>query len=167
MSESEIFHTFCFCWLIFSCPFDSVEVYDGSSEGSPLIKKFCGIYKNNTIIYSSKKDLYIKFNTASGRIDFQTDSLYDNVDFTSDRRGFNITYEFSDSLVLIGKYLIIGVIPPDGSLCDLEYQRAFHYLLEQILVKKRPRWPSGLKCILWDQNVSDQQEFNSTLGPIL
>ncbi|KAJ8314503.1 hypothetical protein KUTeg_006653 [Tegillarca granosa] len=100
------------------CPFDFLEVYDGSSEGSPLIKKFCGIYKNNTVIYSSKKDLYIKFNTASGRIDFETDSLYDNVDFTSDRRGFNITYEFSDSLVFIDNNKPNMQHVP-GTLCDV------------------------------------------------
>ena len=54
-------------------------------------------------LYSSREFLYIEFVTRSGRVSFDKNSLDNSADFKFERRGFNISYEFSDRFVHLGK----------------------------------------------------------------
>lgn len=81
------------------CPVDFVSIHDGANSLSDEIGRFCGNYKN-VVMYSSYENLYILFKTQSGRIDtLNAGNLEGDADFLYNRRGFNITYEFSDNFV--------------------------------------------------------------------
>ncbi|XP_014770360.1 tolloid-like protein 2 isoform X3 [Octopus bimaculoides] len=99
------------------CPFDYVKIYDGYSKEDPVIGVFCGHYKNLTL-FSSKEALYIEFKTRSGRVSFDHHAFDANADFKFERRGFNITYEFSK------RFVNLSFIPKDathilGTECDV------------------------------------------------
>lgn len=74
------------------CPYDSVTIYDGSSNKDPIIRKVCGL-QQRLELFSFGPDILIEFNT--------TDPA------KNEPRGFVIEYEFSSSFVDI-KRLIGG-----------------------------------------------------------
>ncbi|CAG2197300.1 unnamed protein product [Mytilus edulis] len=81
------------------CPIDYVLIHDGGSSKGEEIGRFCGNYKD-VVIYSSENYLSIIFRTQSGRIDsLNADNLEGDADFLYNRRGFNISFEFSDKFV--------------------------------------------------------------------
>ncbi|XP_063403810.1 cubilin-like isoform X2 [Mytilus trossulus] len=81
------------------CPIDYVLIHDGGSSKGEVIGRFCGNYKD-VVIYSSENYLSIIFRTQSGRIDsLNADNLEGDADFLYNRRGFNISFEFSDKFV--------------------------------------------------------------------
>ncbi|KAK3098908.1 hypothetical protein FSP39_024226 [Pinctada imbricata] len=80
------------------CPYDSLIVYDGQDSSARTIGRFCG-YQNETSFFSTNQYLYIEFKTLSGRTGYSNDPFDSNVDFKFERRGFNISYEFSTSFV--------------------------------------------------------------------
>ncbi|KAH3730549.1 cubilin-like isoform X2 [Dreissena polymorpha] len=81
------------------CPFDYVIIKDGRPSMFPeTIGVFCGKYDNITL-FSSREFLYIEFVTRSGRVSFDETSLDNVADYKFDRRGFNISYEFSSKLI--------------------------------------------------------------------
>ena len=95
--------------LHFSCPFDYLLVKDGLDKAkSEDIDVFCGKYKDVTL-FSSRQFLYMEFVTRSGRVSFDKDSLDNSADFKFERTGFNISYEFSNKFVHLGKFP--GCIP--------------------------------------------------------
>ena len=88
----------------FSCPFDYLLVKDGLDKAkSEDIDVFCGKYKDVTL-FSSRQFLYMEFVTRSGRVSFDKDSLDNSADFKFERTGFNISYEFSNKFVHLGKF---------------------------------------------------------------
>lgn len=64
---------------------------------------FCGRYENITV-FSSREYLFLQFVTRSGRVSFDENSLDNGADYKFDRRGFNISYEFSTNFIRFGKY---------------------------------------------------------------
>ncbi|KAL5009763.1 hypothetical protein ScPMuIL_012068, partial [Solemya velum] len=100
------------------CPFDFVAVYDGKNNKAPVIGVFCGRYENVTL-YSTSEDLYVEFITRSGRVDFDRTSLYESADFSFDRRGFNITYEFNNDFVKLDFLADPGTQHVRGTECDV------------------------------------------------
>ena len=49
----------------------------------------------------------MEFVTRKGRVSFDKDSLDNSADFKFERRGFNISYEFSDRFVHLGKSALL------------------------------------------------------------
>lgn len=90
----------------FSCPFDYVLIKDGRYQSyAEDIGVFCGKY-NDVTVFSSREFLFIEFVTRSGRVSFDENSLDDIADYKFDRRGFNISYEFSTHFIRFGKYCL-------------------------------------------------------------
>ncbi|XP_041354955.1 tolloid-like protein 1 isoform X2 [Gigantopelta aegis] len=99
------------------CPFDYLKIYDGYTSDRPVIGTFCGNYSNKPVLYSSTEALHLEFVTSQGRVIFGKTALENQADFISERKGFNITYEFSDYFVNL------DFIQPDsehviGTECD-------------------------------------------------
>ncbi|XP_064617655.1 bone morphogenetic protein 1-like isoform X2 [Liolophura sinensis] len=80
------------------CPYDYVKIYDGLTNQSGVIGIFCGRYRDLTL-FSTAEALHIEFVTKSGRVYFDKDILENRGDYSFPRRGFNITYEFSEDFV--------------------------------------------------------------------
>ena len=72
---------------------------------SKTIGVFCGTYTEVTI-FSSRENMYLEFVTRNGRVSFDANSLDNTADYRFDRKGFNISYEFSDKFIRFGKYSI-------------------------------------------------------------
>lgn len=77
-------------FLSFSCPFDSVTVYDGRDNTSAVIGTYCGQHRN-LVIYSSSENLYVTFEVIQRTANTQN-------------RGFKGIFEFSESFVKLGRY---------------------------------------------------------------
>lgn len=77
-----------FIYLFFSCPFDSVTVYDGRDNSSAVIGTYCGQHRN-LVIYSSQENLYVTFEAIQRSANTQN-------------RGFKGIFEFSESFVKLG-----------------------------------------------------------------
>lgn len=88
------------------CPFDYVKIYDGYTNEAPVIGTFCGQYNSSTVIYSTSEAMHLEFVTGQGRIQFGKPPIEQEADFSFERTGFNITYEFSDRFVALN--FIIG-----------------------------------------------------------
>jgi len=71
----------------FSCPYDSVIIYDGDSPKAPIIQKICGL-QQQLVVFSEFETLCIEF--ISGNPPFQ------------EHRGFKLKYTFSKEFVDIG-----------------------------------------------------------------
>ena len=71
-----------------------------------MIGTFCGNYSNKPVLYSSTEALHLEFVTSQGRVIFGKTALENQADFISERKGFNITYEFSDKFVNLGKSVL-------------------------------------------------------------
>ena len=92
-------------YIFSSCPFDFLSIKDGRpNSNAENIGTFCGKYENTTIVYSSREYMSMEFVTRSGRVSFDPDKLHNNADFKFDRRGFNISYEFSNRFTKLGTY---------------------------------------------------------------
>lgn len=50
--------------IFFSCPYDSLTVYDGPTNKHPIIRKVCGL-QQRLEIYSFGPNAFIEFNTTS------------------------------------------------------------------------------------------------------
>ncbi|KAL8575289.1 hypothetical protein ACOMHN_001834 [Nucella lapillus] len=81
------------------CPFDYVKIYDGYTSDDPVIGTFCGRYTPSTVLYSSSEALFLQFVTGQGRIKFSKPPLEQDADFSFERKGFNISYMFSENFV--------------------------------------------------------------------
>ena len=91
------------CLYFFSCPFDFLLIKDGLDKNySEDIGVFCGKYTDVTL-FSSRQNLHMEFVTRKGRVSFDKDSLDNSADFKFERKGFNISYEFSDRFVHLGE----------------------------------------------------------------
>lgn len=95
-------HLSCAC----SCPFDFVKIYDGYTKEAPVIGTFCGNYNSSTVLYSTAEALHVEFVTGQGRVLFGKPVMDQEADFKFERKGFNITYEFSDQFVDLGNHLL-------------------------------------------------------------
>lgn len=76
--------------IFFSCPFDSVTVYDGRDNSSAIIGTYCGQHRN-LVIYSSAENLYVTFEAIQRSANTQN-------------RGFKAFFEFSESFVKLGVF---------------------------------------------------------------
>ncbi|XP_076467229.1 cubilin-like [Babylonia areolata] len=81
------------------CPFDYVKIFDGYTAEAPVIGTFCGRYTPSTVVYSSGEALFLQFVTGQGRINFTKPPLEQEADFSFERKGFNISYMFSEGFV--------------------------------------------------------------------
>ncbi|XP_076445824.1 cubilin-like [Babylonia areolata] len=99
------------------CPFDYVKIYDGPDKKSPVIGTFCGRYNSSTILYSTQEIMYLEFVTGQGRIEFGKPPIEQEADFSFERKGFNITYEFSSALVDL-EFITKEAVHIPGTLCD-------------------------------------------------
>lgn len=70
-----------------------------------MIGTFCGSFNQSTVIYSRGEALWIDFVTGEGRLNFTAPPLGANADFKFARRGFNISYAFSEKFVKLGGYI--------------------------------------------------------------
>ncbi|XP_052810880.1 cubilin-like isoform X1 [Mya arenaria] len=101
------------------CPFDYLLIMDGrAGRNAERIGVFCGKYENVTV-FSSRENLYIKFVTRSGRVSFDEYSLDNNADYKFDRRGFNISYEFSTNVIRFDLRGTPEATHVPGSECDV------------------------------------------------
>lgn len=89
--ETCQFHIFK-CIFTSSCPFDWVRVYDGPDNSSAVIGTYCG-QQRNLVLYSSDERLLVTFYTLPRAASTQN-------------RGFKGIFEFSESFVKLGKYII-------------------------------------------------------------
>uniref|UniRef100_A0A914CE37 CUB domain-containing protein n=1 Tax=Acrobeloides nanus TaxID=290746 RepID=A0A914CE37_9BILA len=100
------------------CPYDTMTIYDGSSNWDPIIRKVCGL-QQKLEMFSIGNQMLIEFNT--------TDPM------KTDPRGYVIEYEFSNRFVNV-KQLINnqkGVSHLRGSECDVRVQsnrETVHYI---------------------------------------
>ncbi|XP_069129716.1 tolloid-like protein 1 isoform X1 [Argopecten irradians] len=101
------------------CPFDYVKVRDGRDRSAAIIGTFCGSYKD-VEFYSSQEFLYIEFVTSSGRVDLESTTLDNNVDFAFDRKGFKISYQFSSSFVNLDDMNEGHIQHVVGTECDVK-----------------------------------------------
>lgn len=79
--------------LFFSCPFDYVKVYDGLDNTSAVIGTYCG-QQRNLVLYSSDNYMLVSFVTIQRTASTQN-------------RGFKGIFEFSESFVKLGNYLLL------------------------------------------------------------
>jgi CUB domain len=75
-----------------SCPFDYVKVYDGLTNESAVIGTYCG-QQRNLVLYSSESSLFVAFITLQRTANTQN-------------RGFKGIFEFSESFVKLGTYIL-------------------------------------------------------------
>ncbi|BFZ09491.1 hypothetical protein BsWGS_12531 [Bradybaena similaris] len=104
------------------CPFDYLRIHDGhtNSPSTPVIGTFCGSFNQSTVIYSRGEALWLDFVTGEGRLNFTAPPLGARADFKFDRRGFNISYIFSEDFVKLDENFIKdGAQHVLGTLCDL------------------------------------------------
>ncbi|CAG5135827.1 unnamed protein product, partial [Candidula unifasciata] len=80
------------------CPFDFLRIYDGFTKNKPVIGTFCGSFNQTTVIFSTGEALWLDFVTGEGRLIFAA-SNGASADYKFARRGFNISYTFSDQFV--------------------------------------------------------------------
>ncbi|CAD6184615.1 unnamed protein product [Caenorhabditis auriculariae] len=94
---------------LYSCPYDSVTIYDGDSSAAPIMRKVCGLQQRMEV-YSVSDALLIHFNTSNPA--------------KSDPRGFVIDYMFSKSFVDVSTMLggQKGVTHIRGSECDVRVE---------------------------------------------
>ncbi|XP_059176514.1 cubilin-like isoform X2 [Physella acuta] len=102
------------------CPFDYLRIYDGNSTSSEVIGTFCGSYNQSTVIFSSGRSLRLDFITGGGgRLTFNERVLDTMEDYKVERRGFNISYVFSNDFVALDHHFIKdGAKHVVGTECD-------------------------------------------------
>ncbi|GFS23774.1 tolloid-like protein 1, partial [Elysia marginata] len=76
-------------------------IYDGSSTSDEVIAKLCGTYNSSTVLYSTSNNLRLDFVTGEGRLEMDAEPMNTNADYKFVRKGFNISYEFSDRFVAL------------------------------------------------------------------
>ncbi|TKR94272.1 hypothetical protein L596_008579 [Steinernema carpocapsae] len=91
------------------CPYDSMTVYDGPTNRSPIIRKVCGLQQKMEI-FSFGSNMLIEFNSTNPA--------------KSDPRGYVIEFEFSDDFVNVLELLDgqKGVSHLRGSECDVRVE---------------------------------------------
>lgn len=82
-----------FLFVISSCPFDYVRVFDGPDNSSAQVGTYCG-QQRNLVLYSSDERLLVVFYTLPRTANTQN-------------RGFKGMFEFSESFVKLGKYIFL------------------------------------------------------------
>ena len=92
-----------FFFYLYSCPYDSLTVYDGGTRHAPVLGKFCGEHGPVTF-FSSGAHLFIEFVTRAGRIGDASNQYDSSVDYKFNRRGFNVSFTFRHDLVTIGQW---------------------------------------------------------------
>ncbi|BFZ25253.1 hypothetical protein BsWGS_28292 [Bradybaena similaris] len=137
------------------CPFDYLRIYDGFTKNKPVIGTFCGSYNQSTIIYSTGEALWLDFVTGEGRPIFEASN---GAKFA--RRGFNISYIFSDHFVKLDDHFIKeGAEHVKGTECD-----------QRILSSKEsngtfvsPGYPAnfkeGIVCRYYMDGLMDEQNL--------
>ncbi|XP_012946236.1 cubilin [Aplysia californica] len=102
------------------CPFDYLRIFDGYTNTARVIGTFCGTYNQTTVIYSTGEALLLHFSTGEGRLSFKAPPMEANADFKFPRKGFNISYVFSDSFVSLDEHFVLeGAEHVLGTQCDL------------------------------------------------
>lgn len=139
------------------CPFDYVKIYDGYTKEDPVIGVFCGHY-NNLTLFSSKEALYIEFKTRSGRVSFDHHAFDANADFKFERRGFNITYEFSK------RFVNLSFIPKDathilGTECDVRVVSTKESNGTISSPGYHSNFPSNVTCHYYIDGLMDKQNL--------
>ena len=92
-----------FFFYCYSCPYDSLTVYDGGTRHAPVLGKFCGEHGPVTF-FSSGAHLFIEFVTRAGRIGDASNQYDSSVDYKFNRRGFNVSFTFRHDLMTIGQW---------------------------------------------------------------
>ncbi|KAL4233470.1 hypothetical protein ACF0H5_008151 [Mactra antiquata] len=101
------------------CPFDYVLIKDGRDHSyAEDIGVFCGRYDDVTL-FSSREFLFIEFVTRSGRVSFDKNSLHNIADYKFDRKGFNISYEFSTDFIRYDLRKTPEATHVTGTECDV------------------------------------------------
>ncbi|KAK0424700.1 hypothetical protein QR680_008799 [Steinernema hermaphroditum] len=100
------------------CPYDSMTIYDGPTNRSPIIRKVCGLQQRMEM-FSFGSNMLIEFNTTNPA--------------KSDPRGFVVEFEFSDQFVKVLDLLDgqKGVSHLRGSECDVRVEsnrETTHYI---------------------------------------
>lgn len=80
--------------MFYSCPYDTMTIYDGDSPTSPVIVKTCGLQQTQEI-FSRANELFVEFRS--------TDPPF------AEHRGFNISYTISNDYVDVGKFVTIMI----------------------------------------------------------
>ncbi|GFO42186.1 cubilin, partial [Plakobranchus ocellatus] len=110
-------------WLFYGgeyCPFDYLRIYDGHSTTKPVIATLCGTFNSSTVLYSTTEELRLDFVTGEGRLEVDALPMQANADYSFVRKGFNISYEFSDTFVkLDSDFVREGAQHIRGTECDL------------------------------------------------
>ncbi|XP_070189345.1 cubilin-like isoform X3 [Littorina saxatilis] len=140
------------------CPFDYVKIYDGHTIKSPVIGTFCGRYNASTVLFSTREALFFEFRTGQGRIEFGKPLIEQEADFSFDRKGFNITYEFSDEFVSLG-FITGEATHVLGTECD---QRILSQKESQGTITS-PGYPAnfqqGMLCHYYLDGLMDRQNL--------
>ncbi|XP_025097532.1 dorsal-ventral patterning tolloid-like protein 1 isoform X3 [Pomacea canaliculata] len=140
------------------CPFDFVKIYDGYTKEAPVIGTFCGNYNSSTVLYSTAEALHVEFVTGQGRVLFGKPVMDQEADFKFERKGFNITYEFSDQFVDLG-FITVEASHILGTLCD---QRIMSRKESNgsIFSPKYPKpFPEGIVCHYYLDGMMDHQNL--------
>ncbi|XP_067675721.1 dorsal-ventral patterning tolloid-like protein 1 isoform X1 [Haliotis asinina] len=140
------------------CPYDYVKIYDGYTNDAPVIGTFCGNYDNTTVLYSSGEALHIEFLTSQGRVLFDKQPLENSGDFTVPRKGFNITYKFSDQIVKLD-----FILPDAEHLIGTECDQRIMSKQETNGTIKSPNYPGSfpqnITCRYYLDGLMDRQHL--------
>lgn len=140
------------------CPFDYVKIYDGHTNERPVIGTFCGQYNSSTVIYSTSEAMHLEFVTGQGRIQFGKPPIEQEADFSFERRGFNITFEFSNKFVNLdfikgeGEHVL-------GTECD---QRIMKNKEDKGTITSPGypgKFPEGIVCRYYLDGLMDEQNL--------
>uniref|UniRef100_A0A9J2PDU0 CUB domain-containing protein n=1 Tax=Ascaris lumbricoides TaxID=6252 RepID=A0A9J2PDU0_ASCLU len=133
-----------------SCPYDSMTIYDGTTNKDPIIRKVCGL-QQRLEVYSLGPNAFLEFNTTSPT--------------KADPRGYVIDYEFSSRYVDVLKLLDNekGVTHLRGSECDVRVEsnrETVHYIHSP----KYPHlYPANTTCTYIIDGLQGEQNLEKVL----
>ncbi|XP_067945830.1 suppressor of lurcher protein 1-like isoform X2 [Watersipora subatra] len=138
------------------CPYDSLRIHDGNSSRAPQIGKYCNKI-NGLVIYSTNHNLYLEFETRSGR-PFVS---YPWGEKAVRMSGFKAKYTFSDNFVDLG--FITDGTHIRGSHCDVRVQSD----LESTGVIMSPNFPgpspSNITCFYYIDGLEDNEHLEKVV----
>ncbi|KHN72567.1 Cubilin [Toxocara canis] len=132
------------------CPYDSMTIYDGTTNKAPIVRKVCGL-QQRLEVYSLGPNAFLEFNTTSTT--------------KADPRGYVIDYEFSSRYVDVLKLLDNekGVTHLRGSECDVRVEsnrETTHYIHSP----KFPHlYPANTTCTYIIDGLQGEQNLEKVL----
>ncbi|CAL1537449.1 unnamed protein product, partial [Lymnaea stagnalis] len=140
------------------CPFDYLKIYDGPASDAPVIGKFCGSFNRSTVIYSTKENLRLEFITGEGRLNFIAPPMEAAADYKFERRGFNISYVFSDRFVSLDDHFIKeGAEHVSGTDCDQRIMSGKETNGTFVSPGYPAMFPEGVVCRYYLDGLMDDQ----------